>query len=107
MTDLIRTEAYEIFIMFYAGLAIMMIMELKNMLCNGYELNGRLRVFIELFTWLLAAYLFGSFAYACAYGRMSLHGIGATIVGAVLWKKYLYGIIPSLTLKEVQKPATH
>lgn len=93
MTDLIKSEAYEIFIMFYAGLTIMLIMELKNMICNRYRIEGRLNVFVELFTWLIAAYLFGSFSFYCAYGRISAYGIVATLAGVLLWKKCLYGIL--------------
>lgn len=93
MTELIHRQLFELFIMFYCGMAMMMIIEARNKCMKIFGKTSRLSLAIYFGSWLCVAFLFSQFLYRCAYGVLSIHGMIAAAVGIVLWKKVIYGII--------------
>ena len=93
MNQLIRDQVFEFVIMFYAGMTIMVFYEIFAWI----KYKTRPRHFVEfiedLLFWMFAALVISSFLYYCSYGKVSLHGFLAFAFGALLWKKFFYGII--------------
>lgn len=109
MTELINIQISEIFIMLYSGFSIMLIFETRNRIINTLCKNKRISIFVYLCSWLLASYVFYKFLYKATYGVLSPQGIAATLVGILLWKKFIYGIIDTDKVrneKEVKRQTT-
>ena len=93
MTALIQRELFQLFIMFYCGLAMMMIFEVRDTLMRRFGVKSRVSIFIYFGSWLCAAFLFCQFLYKGSHGVITLYGIFSLCAGVLLWKKAIYGII--------------
>ncbi len=93
MTALIQRELTELFIMFYCGLAIMVLFTGRDRLMERCGTRRRLAVVIYFGTWLCAAFLFSQFLYHASHGVVTLYGLLSMGAGILLWKKYICGIM--------------
>lgn len=93
MTELIRNQGMDLFYMFYAGLAIMLVMETKYMCQHKFNISKWFTIFSDIGTWILVAFLVSGFLYYCDYGKITWHSSMALLIGVVVWKKFFYGII--------------
>lgn len=93
MTALIEREVYELFMMFYCGLSVMLLFTAGEKVierCGGRRiLCGTL----YLGMWICASFLFSEFLYSASRGVVSLHGLVAAGAGILLWKKVICGIL--------------
>lgn len=93
MTELIQRELFQLAVMFYAGLAVMLLFEGREQLvcrCGKYK---RLAVVIYLAGWACAGYVFYQFAYRACHGVLTVYGLCAFAAGIFLWKKIICGIL--------------
>ncbi len=93
LTELIKEQASQCAVMFGAGIAFMVFYQFCSMLSKRITLNKWARAGVELVFWLITAIMLSQFLYYCAYGGLSLHVAVAFGAGALLWKKFFYGII--------------
>ena len=93
MTELMQREMQEIFYMFYGGLSIMMVFLVRDTLVQRCRKYQRVKGFLYLFFWVVAAFLFCQFLYQGAYGVISWYGLLAFGSGIILWKKVFCGIL--------------
>lgn len=93
MTPLIKAELFQLLIMFYCGLAIMMIFTVRDRLCKRWHRYKRLGVFLYLGSWLCAAFLFSHFLYRGSHGVVTVYGLLSMTAGILLWKKWICGIM--------------
>lgn len=93
VTELIREQSYECLIMFCSGIAFMIAYEFCSFLSHKINLNKVWRIGLELLFWAASAIMVSEFLYYCAYGKLSVHSIGAFAAGLLLWKFGFYGII--------------
>ncbi len=103
MTELISRELYQVFIMFYCGLAVMIVFTVRDSLIGLYGKNRRLKAVIYLGFWLCAAFLFCRFLYRGSHGVLSVYGILSFGAGILLWKKGICGILFHGILSERQQ----
>lgn len=93
MTAQIGRELFQLFIMFYCGMAVMFVFAVRDVLIRRVGKGSRAGKFIYLCGWICAAFLFGQFLYKGSHGVITLYGILSMTAGILLWKKYLYGIM--------------
>ncbi len=93
LTELIREQAFQCAVMFGAGILIAILYQLFRNTCEIISISKRMLTLLEIIFWVLAAGAVSSFLYYCAYGRISLHSAVSFTAGALLWKKFFYGII--------------
>ncbi|MEE0691615.1 MAG: spore cortex biosynthesis protein YabQ [Lachnospiraceae bacterium] len=93
MTELIRTELFQSFIMFYCGLSIMILFEGRDGLIRRCGNRKRLAGFIYFLGWICAAFLFYRFLYRASHGALTVCGLAAMGAGIFLWKKIICGIL--------------
>jgi len=93
ITELIKAQAFESLIMFYAGLTVMLFYEICAFVKHKTKMRRANAVLMDLCFWILAAFITGAFLYYCAFGKISVHVICFFSLGAFLWKKLFYGII--------------
>ncbi len=93
MTALIQRELFQLFIMFYCGLALMLIFEVRDTVMRRLGVKSRASIFIYFGSWLCAAFLFCQFLYKGSHGVITIYGIFSLCAGILLWKKVIYGII--------------
>ncbi|MEE0742001.1 MAG: spore cortex biosynthesis protein YabQ [Emergencia sp.] len=96
MTALIKAELIQLLIMFYCGLAIMMVFTVRDRFIARCARYKRLCILIYLGSWLCAAFLFSHFLYRGSHGVVTMYGILAMAAGILLWKKAICGIIMSV-----------
>jgi len=95
ITELIKSQVYEVLFMFSAGIAFMIFYEIFCFVKHK-AMPKKIGSFVmELLFWFAASLLTSAFLYKCAYGRLSFHAFCAFVFGALLWKKIFYGIIDS------------
>lgn len=86
MSSVFLAQAKDIIVMLYCGLTIEFFYELLS----GYRKRKPCtRTFLcasEILFWIFAALLASWFLYYCCYGKISLHSIGALVVGMLLWR---------------------
>ena len=87
MTTLIKAEIQEIFYLFCAGLAVMLIFSVRDRILSRCVCYKRLYWAVYLMFWVFAAFLFYGFAYLGAYGCISWYSLAAFACGMILWKK--------------------
>lgn len=95
MSELIRHQLYEIFTMLYCGMAIMLIFDVRKRITVKFRGNKRISVFVYLFSWAAAAFMFHRFVYCASCGRITVAGLAAMALGMLLWKKTVCDIINS------------
>lgn len=93
MTLLIKGEMQEIFFLFCAGLAMMLLFAARNMILKRCILHKYLWEFFYLIFWIIAAFLFYEFAYIADFGCISWYSLTAFGCAIVLWNKKLCDII--------------
>ncbi|MGC2873497.1 spore cortex biosynthesis protein YabQ [Ihubacter sp. rT4E-8] len=93
MTELIARELHETGIMFFCGIAIMLVFTARDALRKRCGTHRRAAQAIYFCGWLCAGYLFTEFLYVGSHGVISLYGIMAMGGGILLWKKVVYGIM--------------
>ena len=96
VTELIRDQAVQCAVMAAAGVAVMIMYQLFSCICNLLNTPVIISHIAELLFWVSAAMVTSQFLYYCAYGRISFHSAAAFVTGALLWKKFFYGIIDKL-----------
>ncbi len=94
MTELMNRQIHEIYIMFFCGISIMLIFMARDFLMS-YCQRKRIKYFLYISSWMIAGFLFWRFLYCSSYGRVSLPGLISMLVGILLWKNLIYGIISS------------
>ena len=87
MTGLMQREMLEIFYLFYAGLAVMLLFFLRDVFCLRLQAYQRAQKAAYLGFWVVAAFLFNRFLYQASYGTLSWYGILAFVLGMILWKR--------------------
>lgn len=102
MTELIWREMYQLFTMFYCGLAVMFLFEVRNKVTDSLRGHKRLSIFVYFLSWLAGGFLFCQYLYRGAHGKLSVYGIVAFAAGLILWKKFIYGIIDTGKTHEKQ-----
>lgn len=93
MTALIERELYEVFMMFYCGLSVMLLFTAGE---KVIERCGRRRILcgiLYLSMWICASFLCSEFLYRASRGVVTFHGIVAAGMGILLWKKVICGIL--------------
>ncbi len=95
MTALIQRELADLFIMFYCGLAIMLVFTGRDRLMERCGSRRRLSLAVYFLSWICAAFLFGRFLYRASRGVVTVYGLLAMGAGILLWKKIICGIITS------------
>ncbi len=93
MSDLIRTQIYQCLMMVCSGMATMLVKEIYDNLQMTLKLKGWQVIVFQLTFYILAAYLFSRFLYACAMGEFKINCIACFALGLWLWKKFFYDII--------------
>lgn len=93
MTELIQRELYQVFIMFYCGLAVMIVFSVRDSVTALCRNNRRLSAAIYLSSYLCAAFLFCQFLYRGSHGVLTFYGIVSFGAGILLWKKGICGIL--------------
>lgn len=93
MTHLIQSQLQEIFYMFCCGIAMMFVFLARDGIIARVRNHRRLHIFLYLFFWLAASFLFCEFLYAASYGRISWYSLAAFAMGCILWKKGFCDII--------------
>ncbi len=93
MTELMRQEMQELFYLFFAGAALMLLFFVRDYLCCRFCPGVRLYRFLYLCFWIFGAFLAYQFAYRGAFGVVSWYSLLAFGCGIVLWKKVLCDII--------------
>lgn len=93
ITELIKEQAYECFIMFCAGMAFMLFYQVCSFLLSFIQIAKWIKAGLEIVFWLAAAVMTSQFLYYCSYGSLSVHCICAFAAGVLLWKTCFYGII--------------
>lgn len=93
MTALIERELYELFMMFYCGLSVMLLFTAGEKIierCGGRRILCRA---LYLGIWICASFLFSEFLYRASRGVVSIYGLVAMGAGILLWKKVICGIL--------------
>lgn len=93
MTELIKAQLYQCVLMLCCGMATMLVKELINKIKFEAKLSGVKAILLEMAFYIMAAYLFSRFLYACSMGKIVLNCIAFYILGLWLWKKFFYDII--------------
>lgn len=93
MTALIQRELTQIFIMFYCGMAVMLVFTVRDTVMKQLSGKPRIAGVIYFGGWLCAAFLFTQFLYRASHGVVTLYGILSMAAGILLWKKCIYDII--------------
>ncbi len=93
ITELIKEQTIQCFVMGGAGIAFMLFYQICSFLSRQAPANKWIRAALELLFWFLAAIMLWQFLYYCAYGSLSIHTIAAFGAGVLLWKRFFYGII--------------
>ena len=96
ITELIREQAIQCAVMAGAGVFIMVMYQLFRYICGIPALSAAVAAAAEIIFWIAAAFITSRFLYYCAYGRPSFHSAVAFVTGALLWKKFFYGIIDKI-----------
>lgn len=93
INPLIEHQALEAFVMFFAGMAVMILHQIFSWLKRKANTGKYMSFVLDLIFWLTAAVLTTLFLnYAC-FGKLSFHSGAAFVIGLVLWKKIFCGII--------------
>jgi hypothetical protein len=93
LTELIKVQAYEAAVMFISGMAVMILFEIFSFIKYKSEMKKFAAAIFELILWAFAGLLTCAFLYRAAFGAISFHSVVAFILGVVLWKGTLYGIL--------------
>jgi len=93
LTELIKIQVYEAAIMLVSGMAFMIIFEIFSFIKYKSEMKKFTAAIFELILWGFAGFLTCAFLYRAAFGAISFHSAIAFILGALLWKNTLYGIL--------------
>lgn len=93
MTELIHRELYQVFIMFYCGLAVMIVFSVRDSVMELCRRNRRLSAAVYFASWLCAAFLFCQFLYRGSHGVLTVYGILSFSAGIFLWKKAICVIL--------------
>lgn len=93
INQLIKDQFFEFFVMLGAGVTIMIFYELFTFIKIKTKPGKKMTFIQDILFWLFASILTSSFLYYCSFGRLSIHAFIAFGAGAVLWKKFFYGII--------------
>lgn len=93
MTTLIKGETQALLFLFCAGIAVMLLFSVRNVILDRCSHHRRVCSFVYLIFWIMAAFLFYEFAYFSAYGCITWYSLAAFGCGIVLWKKRFCGII--------------
>ncbi len=93
MTELIQRELFQLFIMFYCGLALSLLFSARDRLMARCGTRRRLQLAIYFGFWIFASFLFYRYVYRASHGVLTVYGICAMLTGVFLWKKVVYGIL--------------
>lgn len=93
MTEQIQAELWQILVMFYCGLALMLFFTGRDAILRRCAGLRRVAVVVNLVSWLCAGFLFSEFLYRSSHGTVTLYGVAAMAAGILLWKKVIYGIL--------------
>ncbi len=93
INPLIEYQVFEAVIMFYAGMAVMLLLELFSFAKGKMNLKKKAEALLNVIFWIFIALLSISFLYYASYGKVSVHIILAYLTGLFLWRKCFYGII--------------
>ena len=93
MTELIQRELLQFLIMFYCGLAIMLLFEGRDQIIRRCGNRKRLAASVYLGMWICAAFLFWKFLYRASHGVLTIYEMIAVGAGILLWKKVICGIL--------------
>ncbi len=93
VNPLIEYQVFETVIMFYAGMAVMLLLDLFSFAKTKITLSKHMEGLLNILFWIIIALLSISFLYYASYGKVSFHIILAYCTGLLLWKKCFYGII--------------
>lgn len=85
MSQLIRDQIYEFIILFYCGIAIVLLRQLFSAYQNRYKPKKGISVFQEMLFWFLSALIVSSCLYYSSYGAVSVHAMAGFTLGALLW----------------------
>ncbi len=89
MNPLIGEQVFDFFIMFYAGLAVMLCYQIFGAYRRRFRPRGLILLGEELVFWFFAALLTSSFLYYACYGMLSFHAAAAFLAGVVIWKFFV------------------
>ena len=93
MTALIQRELFQLFIMFYGGMALMLLFTGRDSLMRRCGTHKRLAAAIYFGSWICASFLFYRFLYRASHGAVTVYGLLAMAAGIFLWKKVICGIL--------------
>ena len=93
VNHLIIEQIFEFVIMLSAGMTVMFFYDIFTLIKNKTKPSDSISFIQDILFWLFASILTSSFLYYCSFGKLSFHALVAFGVGAVLWKKFFYGII--------------
>ncbi|MEG1583486.1 MAG: spore cortex biosynthesis protein YabQ [Anaerovorax sp.] len=93
VNPLIYFQVFEVVIMFYAGLLIMVGEEVFSTVKMCIKPSVKATFLMDLVFWVLLSLVFTSFLYYASYGKISIPGFVGFFVGLILWKKWFYGTI--------------
>ena len=93
MTELIQKEVFQLFVMFYCGLAVMLLFTGRDQLIKRCGSHKRAAAAIYFGTWICAGFLFYEFVYRASHGVLTVYGLLAMGAGIFLWKKVICGIL--------------
>lgn len=93
MTALIQRELFQLFIMFYGGISLMLLFAARDRLMVRCGNHKRLSAAIYFGTWICGSFLFYRFLYRASHGAVTVYGLLAAAVGIFLWKKVICGIL--------------
>ena len=86
MSEIILSQAYDIFIMWAGGMTAMLLRDVLDWFQWKSKPSKAVAFCQDILFWILAAVLASSFLYYCAYGLVSVHAVGAFCIGAAFWK---------------------
>ncbi len=93
MTALIQRELFQLFIMFYGGISLMLLFAGRDRLMVRCGNHKRLSAAVYFSAWICASFLFYRFAYRASHGTVTVYGLLAAAAGIFLWKKVICGIL--------------
>ena len=88
MNPLILSQIFDAFILFYAGLTVMLCYQIFGAYRRRFRPKGLILLVEELLFWFFAALLTSSFLYYACYGKLSFHAIVAFAAGAAVWQLF-------------------
>lgn len=93
MTELIQRQLFQLVIMFYCGLALMLLFEGRDALVKRCGRRHRAAALVYFAGWICGGFLFYRFVYKASHGVITVYGLLAVAAGILLWKKIICGIL--------------